>query len=195
MSAYPEIYKPVTRLRDRVEIDKWLKDNYHRMDSGGIDRLGHEPNTTPYSEEIWKEAPIRVLIVRWSDYFSVDVSFSHGIVNQMIKEFLPGSFIDFSFFPSSPKDYNSYMTDRIPMMFGSTSKRPCSEFDIIMVSHAVTNEGLNWPALLKYSGIPLFKNERMEREDLPLIFMGVPMLSVTRLFMGGGPWMIRKTPA
>lgn len=172
MGDYPEIYKPVTRLKDKDAITKWVKDNYFRLDSGGIDRLGSEPNTVPYSEDTWKGAPLRVLIVRWSDYFSVDVSFSHGIVNQMIKEFMPGAYVDFSFFPSSPKDFSTYVTEKIPLMFGNTSKRPAAEFDVIMVSHCVTNEGLNWPAILKYSGFPLFKNERMEREDLPLIFMG-----------------------
>jgi len=169
---YPNYLKPVKRLKGQAEIKKWVRNNYYRMDSGGIDRLGGEPNTTPYSEEAWENSPANILITRWSDYFSVDVSFTHGMVNQMMKEFLPGAFIDLNFFPNSPKDFEMLKSDRVPIMFGSASKRPFADFDLVSISHCVTNEGLNWPAMLKYSGIPLWKHERMDREDLPLIIMG-----------------------
>ena len=45
-------------------------------------------------------------------------------------------------------------------------------------------ELLNLPKLLHFSGIPLFKNERMMRRDIPLVVLGGASAAVTSVLHG-----------
>jgi len=46
------------------------------------------------------------------------------------------------------------------------------KFDVLSITHAVSMEQLNFVACLYDSGIPLFKQQRLEREDVPIIIVG-----------------------
>lgn len=168
--SLPEIYQHVSGLLNRDEIDAWLSSNYHKLENGGLEYIGQEPNTD--SPEKFKTAAVRVLVVRLSTYLAVDASMTHSLLGQILHDGRREDvFVDFCFLPPK-KDYETFVAKHIPLWFGTTSKHPARDFDWIVLSHSVCMERVNLPAVLKYSGIPLFKKARMADKECPLILMG-----------------------
>jgi radical SAM superfamily enzyme YgiQ (UPF0313 family) len=69
-------------------------------------------------------------------------------------------------------DYSTLLKNKIPILTGINSKNPGTWFDAILFSLNFGPHKINLPGLLVRSGIPLFKSERMSREDIPLLFLG-----------------------
>jgi len=172
-------YQPKTQLKSAPEVKKWLSANYHTLEDGGYHYLGGEPNTQDPEE--FDTASLRVLIVRLSTYDAVDGSMAHPLLAQISRDSVSNFnkkyktdfkvFCDYAFLPPR-KDYDLFMKHDIPVMLPVITKRNPKDFDMIWVSHAVCLERINWPRMAILSGIPLFKPQRFERDDIPLIFMG-----------------------
>src|SRR3989337_3473093 len=111
------------------------------------------------------QAELRFLICRLSTYRDVSASISHGLVAQIAQE-VESVFTYFAFLPP-PKDVEVMTASKIPFWVGATTKEPPSSFDVLGISNSIVLELLNLPKLLYFSGIPLFKNERTSRQDIP----------------------------
>ena len=131
---------------------------------------------------LFPQAELRFLVCRLSTYRDVSASISHGLVAQIAQE-VEGVFTDFAFLPP-PKDTGVMTTSKIPLWVGTTTKEPPCAFDVLGISNSVVLELLNLPKLLHFSGIPLFKNERMMRRDIPIVVLGGANAAVTSILHG-----------
>jgi len=166
-------YLPVDGLKTQPQVQSWLDANLFSLEDGGYHYLGGEPNTQP--PEMFNTADLRVLIIRLSTYDAVDGSMAHPLMAQIARDAAKKNnfsvFCDYAFLPPR-KDYELFMKNQIPVILPTQTKRNPNDFDMIWVSHAVCLERINWPRMMINSGIPLFKNQRMEQDGIPLILMG-----------------------
>lgn len=131
---------------------------------------------------LFHQVELRFLVCRLSTYRDVSASLSHPLVAQIAQE-VEGVFTDFAFLPP-PKDLEIMTASRIPLWVGTTTKEPPCSFDVLGISNSFVLELLNLPKLLHFSGIPLFKNERMMRSGIPLIVLGGASSAVTSVLHG-----------
>ena len=167
-------------LKSSQEIRQWYEKHYHLLSLAGLWLKGEEPNTM--EPALFAQAKVRFLICRLSTYRDVTPSISHSLVAQIAQE-VEGVFTDFAFLPP-PKDMEVMTASKIPLWVGTTTKEPPCTFDVLGISNSFILELLNLPKLLHYSGIPLFKTERMKRPDVPLIILGGASAAVTSVLHG-----------
>ncbi len=172
--------EPYACLNSSQEIRQWYENNYHLLSLAGLWLKGEEPNTM--DPALFYQAELRFLICRLSTYRDVSVSLSHPLVAQIAQE-VTGVFTDFAFLPP-PKDLEIMTAARIPLWIGTTTKEPPCRFDVLGISNSFVLELLNLPKLLYFSGIPLFKNERMMRSDIPFVVLGGASSAVTSVLHG-----------
>jgi len=156
--------KPV---KDGEELLTFLRDKLYRFDSPHA-FIGGEANTPDQSR--FHTAEIRILQTRLSTYESTSLSMSHSLMAQIYLE-LPFTFVDFAFLPK-PNDYDLLKKQGFPVWFGTNSKLAPHRFDVLSITHAVSMEQLNFIACLHDSGIPIFKDQRMDRPDIPFVITG-----------------------
>jgi len=154
-------------VKDGTDLLDFLRQKLHRFDSPYA-YIGGEANSPLRSR--YKDAEVKILIARLSTYESTSLSMSHSLMAQIFQE-LPYTFCDLAFMPK-PNDYDLLKKNGFPVWFGTNTKLAPREFDVLSISHAVSMEQLNFIALLHDSGIPIFKDQRMEREDVPFIVVG-----------------------
>ncbi|HHT9109325.1 MAG TPA: hypothetical protein ACFYD9_11815, partial [Candidatus Wunengus sp. YC64] len=171
---------PCDCLKSSQEIKQWYEINYHSLSLNGLWLKGGELNTM--DPALFPQAELRFLICRLSTYRDVSASISHGLVAQIAQE-VEGVFTDFAFLPP-PKDTEVMTTSKIPLWVGITTKEPPCAFDVLGISNSVVLELLNLPKLLHFSGIPLFKNERMRRQEIPIVVLGGASAAVTSILHG-----------
>lgn len=172
--------KPYDCLKSSQEIKQWYEKNYHLLSLAGLWLKGGEPNTMDHA--LFHQAEVRFLICRLSTYRDVSISISHPLVAQIAQE-VEGVFTDFAFLPP-PKDLEVMTASKIPPWVGTTTKEPPCSFDVLGISNSFVLELLNLPKLLHFSGIPLFKNERMMLQNIPLIVLGGASSAVTSVLHG-----------
>jgi radical SAM superfamily enzyme YgiQ (UPF0313 family) len=172
--------KPHDCLKSSQEIKQWYEKKYHLLSLAGLWLKGEEPNTM--DPVLFHQAGLRFLICRLSTYRDVSISISHSLVAQIAQE-VEGVFTDFAFLPP-PKDLELMTASKIPLWTGTTTKEPPCAFDVLGISNSFVLELLNLPKLLHFSGIPLFKSERMIRPDVPLIVLGGASSAVTSVLHG-----------
>lgn len=156
--------KPV---RDGNELLDFLRARMHKFDSPYA-YIGGEANSP--GRDGYHDAEVRVLIARLSTYESTSLSMSHSLMAQIYGE-EEKVFSDLTFLPK-PNDYDLLRDNGFPVWFGINTKLSAHRFDLLSITHAVSMEQLNFIPLLHDSGIPIFKEQRMEREDVPIIIMG-----------------------
>jgi len=144
-------------------IKDWYKFNYFKLYSAGIHLIGNEPNLQ--REEDFEKASVRAMVLRISDYETCDGSFGHYTVSQFAHDFMDDLFVDYSFLPLK-SDLGKYLSADIPIWFGNITKRPLTDFDIVVVSHCYPGERIDLPFAMARSGIPLYRWERWDA-DLP----------------------------
>lgn len=154
-------------VKDGPDLLNFLREKLHKFDSPYA-YIGGEANSP--SMEGYHEADVSILIARLSTYESVSLSMSHSLMAQIYGE-LDNVFCDLAFLPK-PGDLNLLRENDFPAWFGTNTKLSAHRFDVLSITHAVSMEQLNFVPLLYESGIPLFKNQRMEREDIPIIVVG-----------------------
>ena len=167
-------------LKSSQEIRQWYEKNYHLLSLAGLWLKGEEPNTM--SPSLFSPAELRFLICRLSTYRDVSISITHSLLAQIAQE-VEGVFTDFAFLPP-PRDLEVMIASNIPLWTGTTTKEPPCAFDVLGISNSFVLELLNLPKLLHFSGIPLFKEERMSRSDIPLIVLGGASSAVTSVLHG-----------
>src|SRR3990170_1608977 len=172
--------KPYECIKSSQEIKQWYEKNYHSLSLNGLWLKGGELNTM--DPPLFPQAGLRFLVCRLSTYRDVSASISHGLVAQIARE-VEGVFTDFAFLPP-PKDTEVMATSKIPLWAGTTTKEPPCAFDVLGISNSVVLELLNLPKLLHFSGIPLFKNERMMRQEIPIVVLGGANAAVTSVLHG-----------
>jgi ferredoxin len=126
-------------------------------------------DNSTFNNPDFQGASRRVLILRLSPFRDVDRSIPHLFLFQEVRRALPGAFIDLAFFPSA-RERALFDQESIPYLVGVQSRRPASEFDLILISNAYTLELINLPYLLIRSGFPLFASQR--GPEWPLIILG-----------------------
>ncbi|MBI2556769.1 MAG: radical SAM protein [Planctomycetes bacterium] len=171
---------PCDCVKSSQEIKPWYEKNYHALSLNGLWLKGGEPNTM--NPALFAQSGLRFLVCRLSTYRDVSASISHGLVAQIAQE-VEGVFTDFAFLPP-PKDLEVMMSAKIPLWVGTTTKEPPCAFDVLGISNSVVLELLNLPKLLHFSGIPLFKNERMMRQEIPVVVLGGANAAVTSILHG-----------
>lgn len=170
--------KPV---RDGDALLQFLRTKLHKFDSPYA-YIGGEANSP--DRKRFHDAEVKILILRLSTYESTSLSMSHSLMAQIYAE-LPKTFTDLGFLPK-PNDYDLLLENGFPAWFGTNSKLAPHRFDVLSITHAVSMEQLNFVPLLHDSGIPIFKQQRMEREDIPLIVVGGANSGTTAPL--SGPW-------
>jgi radical SAM superfamily enzyme YgiQ (UPF0313 family) len=155
------------QVRDGPQLLAFFRENLHKFDSPYA-YIGGEANSPDMHR--YHTADVKILIARLSTYESVSLSMSHSLMAQIYGE-LPFTFSDLAFLPK-PNDYKMLIENGFPVWFGVGTKLKAHRFDVLSITHAVSMEQLNFVPLLHDSGIPLFKEQRMEREDIPLILVG-----------------------
>ncbi|MBF0545375.1 MAG: hypothetical protein HQM08_13125 [Candidatus Riflebacteria bacterium] len=154
-------------INNFLEISEWFSRNHRELYRNGLGLLGGEPNTL--LPETWDQSSLRILIARLSPYFEVTQGITHSYLFQLCKT-VKGVFVDLAYFPTS-HDEKIMRKSGIPLLTGTTTKRPASDFDIIAISNSVLQELINFPAFLEGSGIELSQIRRQEKNQ-PFILLG-----------------------
>jgi hypothetical protein len=155
------------------KIREFMEFNFFKMEYAGVQYLGTEPNLQ-FPEE-YDNAKIRILIMRLSDYQTVDGAFGHFLCGYFMRENFKDVFLDFAYLPYTT-DMARFYADDIPIIFGMITKRPLRDFDIIIFSHCFPLERIAAPMMLVKSGIPLYRWERWDHslpyyKDCPIVCM------------------------
>lgn len=121
----------------------------------------------------WDRAKLKVLVVFGSTGETRSVSNTFTCLNLLLHE---GSkewtdiFVDNCYMPEA-ETRDALIKAGLPLVIGSASHLPWSEYDVLIYSHAIMPECINVPFLWNSSGIPLASEERDEA-NAPLIFYG-----------------------
>ncbi len=151
-----------------MNFSSWYEQNYPSLSGSGLWLRGGEPNTLPASE--FDNSPFRILIARLSTYRDTADSFTHKLLYQIAAS-IPGTFPDMAFLPP-PKDAEAFDRDNVPWLLGTTGKHGARDFSVVALSLSIVQELLNIAPLLRKSGIPLSRNERMADAACPLVILG-----------------------
>ena len=131
--------------KTREQIDNWFWNNYKELSSpeyyACIDNNGDTP-------EMFNSAKLRVLIVFISSGKVRGVSNTPTALRSLVKQKLGNDvFVDFSYLPYA-EDEERFIKDGIPFWFGNVSHAPVQDYDILMVSHSIIPEILDFPRAL-----------------------------------------------
>ena len=154
-------------LKNSDQIKEWFAKERLKLSGKGVWLQGGEPNTL--NPELFKTAAIKVLFVRLSAYNDVSAGITHSYLYQMGTS-VEGCYIDMAFLPPE-RDEQIMIKAGIPLLLGTGSKEPASNFDVIAICNSVLQELVNLPALLEYSSIPLSRESRA-KNNAPIVIMG-----------------------
>ncbi len=166
-----------------MQHKNWFETNRHDLTKGGLWLRGDEPHRMTESD--WEARSFRVLLSRLSTWNDTLESFTHRLLHSMLRE-TEGVFADLAWVP--PHHDGEVMTGAgVPWLLGSATKRGVEDFDCLAFSNALVQEILNVPEMLRRSGIPLSRRERMARADLPLVILGGANALYTSALFGDDP--------
>lgn len=172
-------------LPEYYAYNLWYEKNYPNLTSYGLWLKGGEINTL--AQEEYQLRPERILFVRLSTYFAVAESFTHQILYQIAAN-IAGIYPDLAYLPPI-NDIKLFAKDNIPWLLGTQTKLGPQGFSLIAFSNSIVQEILNIPHFLKTSGIPLSRNQRIKREDIPLIILGGANALYTTGIWGVDSWL------
>ncbi len=128
----------------------------------------YRPNPT-YGNPQWEARALGVLILRLSPFKDVERSTPHLFLSREVRRGVPGSFVDTAFLPPAG-DRAALEESGLPLIIGTQSHRPLSDFDLLLVSNSCVPELVNLPYLFLHSGVPLWASERGAR--WPAVILG-----------------------
>lgn len=177
----------------------WYEENFHKITDNGIWMRGGELNTLSCDE--YEKRSYRILLTRLSTYWDTADSFTHKLLYQLVTDHLD-MYADLSYLPSVT-DAQVFDFHEVPWIIGTSSKRGALQFDMIAFSNSIVQELVNIPIMLRKSGIPIKKQERILRKDVPLIILGganalytsalsTPDPMVDGIFVGEDPALIKE---
>lgn len=117
----------------------------------------------------FSRASDRVLILRLSPWRDVASSTPHLFLAQVVRQALPGAFVDFAFLPLA-EDRRLLREAGHPLSIGIQSRRGLAAFDLVLVSNSFVLEAINLPALLMDAGFSPWSDERPEAA--PAVILG-----------------------
>ena len=154
--------------KTREELERWVADHRGELSGGGMALDGGEPGRM--DPGLFVGARVRVLIARLSCYRDVLHSITHRLLYWAARN-TDGVFVDLAFWPP-PRDAELMARDGVSWWLGTASKQPPARFDVVAVSLSVQQEALNFPSVLRQSGLKLSFAERMADADHPLVVLG-----------------------
>ncbi len=166
-------------VRDHAAIQAWIGENRRSLSGHGLWLLGGEPNTQDPAG--FAAARLRVLIVRLSEYTEVAAGITHSYLHQMAAG-VEGVFVDLAYLPPA-SDEKRMRQAGIPLLVGTGSKRPPTDFEVVAISNSVVQELVNLPALLAHSGVPLSREARAAA-GWPCLLLGGSNSSVGAVLHG-----------
>lgn len=167
----PNALPIATPADTQQRITTYINENYHKLTLAGLPYLGNEFNLQRPEE--FDEKPVRICFVRISSYATLDGAFGGFLINNFMQDFSDEIFADFAWIPETP-DVARFMQAGLPTLFGTITKRPLTDFDIIIMATSYPGERVNAPNALVRSGIPMYRWERFDEslpyyEKMPLI--------------------------
>lgn len=156
-------------IRSPQEIEDFLRRKKSELDAPHV-YLGKEPNSI---HRDWDKAKLKILFASSWDYASFRGNQTLPLLYRMISDWREDVIIERSHVPQSEKDYKLFRKYGIPL-FSVESKRSAGEFDIIMTSISYPSPWVNFPLLLRMSGIPVYGRDRDEKQgrSYPIIMVG-----------------------
>jgi radical SAM superfamily enzyme YgiQ (UPF0313 family) len=173
-----------------VEYRRFYERFHSDLTGLGLWLRGDEPNRMPLPDGLadglkGPSGPsFRILFSRLSTYADTAGSFTHPML-YAIAAGIQGVYADWAFLPPAP-DAAIMNAHKIPWLIGTQSKLGPRAFDVIGLSNSIAQELVNIPGMLKRSGIPLSKKERLADADLPLLLLGGANAAFLGLLQGAG---------
>jgi radical SAM superfamily enzyme YgiQ (UPF0313 family) len=164
---------------------RWYEEVYPRLTGAGVWLRGGELNTLPPDER--EHRLFRVLFARLSTYHDCGASFTHPLLYQ-IASGIEGVYPDLGYLPPAA-DLPLFAAGEVPWLLGTQSKRGPLGFDLLGLSLSIVQELLNLPRIMKESGIPLARSERLRRPELPLVILGGASALFSSVAWGREPWI------
>jgi Radical SAM proteins, N-terminal len=161
----------------------WYDHTRPYLTGQGLWLAGNEVNTLDPSE--YDKRPFRVLIARLSTYYDTAESFSHKVLYQIAHR-QRGTFPDFAFLPPV-NDGPIMLSDNVPWLLGTSTKRGPLDFNLVAFSNATLQELVNVPVMLENSGIPPGKKARLSDGRFPLVILGGSNALNTGIFFTPDP--------
>ncbi len=153
---------------ENINYQDWYASAYAELTGFGVWLKGGEMNALPKEE--YAKRPFRILFTRLSTYVDVADSFTHSFLYQ-IAAGLPGIYPDIAYLPPEA-DARIFDRDSVPWLLGTTTKIGPRGFDVIGFSNSIVQELINIPILLRKSGIPLVKTDRIKDDSIPILLLG-----------------------
>jgi len=170
---------PIVQTGEEIH-EIMLKSSKEFWDPGWM--WGYDTNLN--QPRVWKTAKLRVLMLFLSTGETRAVSSTDAVVNNLIKdEYGDDVFFDICYLPLK-ENIEKFEKLELPMMFGDVSHRPAQDYDIVFISNATVDEKINLIHMLRFSNIPLWKDQRMERDDLPLFIMAGNSADMVEMLVG-----------
>lgn len=151
---------------DAGQIQRWLDANLWKLD-GPEFALGDEPGAV---RKPWEDAKARWLLAASWPYMQAAGNNSIPVVYRSLNDH-PGSLCDRYYLPATPRDFKILEKGGMPV-FGTESKHPASDFDVLATSISYSVLFMNFCQYLRVSGIPLRWRDRVDEEDYPMIMVG-----------------------
>jgi hypothetical protein len=166
-----------------MNYSPWYEKMFPWLSGFGLWLRGGELNTVPAAE--FEHRPFRVLIARLSTWRDTADSFTHKLLFQIVSR-IDNAYPDLAYLPP-PNDAPLFDAEGVPWLLGATSKRDARDFTVLALSLSIVQEIINIPAVLKKSGIPLSKKERLRDPSCPLVILGGASALYTSALFGGDP--------
>jgi radical SAM superfamily enzyme YgiQ (UPF0313 family) len=129
----------------------------------------------PVSEQmgnpLWERAAARILVLRLSPLRDVEGSSAHLVLFAECRKALPAAYIDFGFFPDK-HDRAILSARKAPLFYGLESGMDPADFDLVLVSNALSLELVNLSHLYSSSGFPRRASERGATDSGPIVILG-----------------------
>lgn len=148
-------------------ITNLLRENRHKFDTPQV-YLGREPNTV---QKDWNSTSLRILFVAPYRYEDFRGNQTIPLLYQTLNEWRDDVLCERAFFPNTLREYKFFRAHGLPI-FGLESKRSMGEYDIVMTSLSFLPPWINFPLMLRMSGISPFWRDRNGERRKPLFMIG-----------------------
>jgi len=156
-------------MKDRHEIQAWLKANLHKLDNP-CGYIGDEPNTYQYTEGQWTTASLRSVICAPYTYYDWTGNPAMQLIYELVNDAKPSWIMERAMLPSTPREARLLEKAEIPT-FSLESKEPISGFDVVGFSVNWMPQNANVVDMMRRSGMPIRWRDRLESQ-YPLIMTG-----------------------
>lgn len=150
-----------------MDIQSFIKSGKVRLLEGAPWLLSFDNNQLPV--EAWGKSEFKVLVAFLSSGVTRAVSNTYTSLDALIRGADPSIFVDYAYFPTK-NDLPTFKKYDLPLWSGNVSKRPATEYDLILVSSSILVEFINIFHALDSLKIPRWHKDRVDIPEsrLPL---------------------------